>query len=127
MTTNLFVIYSPTSRYSTGGLRPQADMGNPDYIVRLADYAMRKSGKTLEDLAGIAWLEDKDGNLHPERGLTPDEILTLSVEYLGSDGRLYETYTMAEADDFLAAAELYGVVKQAARVVAAALKKELPQ
>jgi hypothetical protein len=119
MSTSYFVIYSNTSRYSTAGLRPQVMWTFDKTIVEAADREMNRSGESLEDMAGIQWIEDADGNMQPARELTYDEVLTLSIKKLGDDGRLFETFSTDEAGAaaFVEAAEYYGLDDEARAIV----------
>lgn len=117
--TTHFVIYSNTSRYGTAGLRPQVMWTFDKTIVEAAAWEMNRSGESLEDMAGVDWIEDANGNMQPARELTYDEILALSIEKLGDDGRLYITFSTDEAGAaaFIETAEYYGVVSKACAVV----------
>ena len=80
---------------------------------------MNRSGESLEDMAGVEWLEDADGNMQPARELTYAEVLALSIEKLGDDGRLYTTFSTDEvgAAAFIEAAEYYGLDDEARAIV----------
>jgi hypothetical protein len=114
-----FVIYSNTSRYSLAGLQPQVGWSYNKKIIEAAALEMNRSGETLEDLAGVEWIEDADGNMQPTRRLTQDEVLDLSIEKLGDDGRLYSTFNTddAGAAAFIETASRYGLDEQARDLV----------
>lgn len=116
--TTFFVIYSNTSRNGMAGLRPQVMWTFDKTIVEAAAFEMNRSGESLENMAGIEWIEDADGNMTPARDLTYDEVLALSIEKLGDDGRMYATFTTdaVGAADFIEAAEDNGK-GDAARVI----------
>jgi hypothetical protein len=88
-------------------------------IVEAAAWEMTRSGESLEDMAGVEWIEDADGNMQPARGLTYDEVLTLSIEKLGDDGRLYRTFRTDEAGaaTFIETAEHHGLDDEARAIV----------
>jgi hypothetical protein len=119
MSTTYYVIYSNTSRYSCVGLRPQVMWTSDKAIIEAAAWEMRRSGESLEDMAGIEWIEDEEGNIRPARELTYNEVLALSIEKLGDDGRLYITFSTDEAGAaaFIEAAEFYGLGDEARAVV----------
>lgn len=88
-----YAIYSNTSR-NGGGLQYEAMLTSRDGIIEAADSELRKSGESLEDLAGIKWIaneedEDKSGY---EREITPEEVLKFSIVKLGDDGRHFEIF-----------------------------------
>lgn len=114
-----FVIYSNTSRNGASGLRPQVMWTFDKTIIEAAAFEMRRSGESLEDMADIKWIEDEDGNWHPERELTCDEVLNLSIEKLGDDGRLYDTFNTDEAGskEFIEAAGRYSLDDEARTIV----------
>ena len=117
--TTHFVIYSNTSRNSMSGLRPQVMWTFEKNIVEAAASEMNRSGESLEDMAGVEWNEDADGNMQPARKLTCGEVLDLSIKKLGDDGRLYATFSTDEAGAaaFIAAAEYYSLDDQASAIV----------
>ena len=117
--TTYFVIYSNTSRNGTAGLRPQLMWTFDKTIVEAAAQEMNRSGEFLEDMAGVEWIEDGDGNIQPARELTYDEVLFLSIDKLGDDGRLYITFSTDEAGAvaFIEAAEYHGLDDQARAIV----------
>lgn len=112
---DIFVIYSNTSRNGMAGLRPKVILTCEKDIVDAAAQEMRFSGETLEDMAGINWIEDSDGNFQPQRVLTDEEVLDLSIQKLGDDGRLYRTFRSAAA--FIEAAECHGLEDEARNIV----------
>lgn len=117
--TTYFVIYSNASRNGVAGLRPQVMCAFDKTIVEAAACEMNRSGESLEDMAGVEWIEDADGNMQPARELTYDEVLALSIEKLGDDGRLYATYSTDEsgAAAFIEAAEYHGLDDEARAIV----------
>lgn len=117
--TTFFVIYSNTSRNGMAGLRPQVMWTLDKTIVEAAAFEMNRSGESLEDMAGIEWIEDADGNMTPARDLTYDEVLALSIEKLGDDGRMYTTFTTdaVGAATFIEAAEDNGMGDEARAIV----------
>ncbi len=114
-----FVIYSNTSRNGMAGLRSQAMWTFEENIIEAAAFELRRSGESLEDLAGIEAIEDANGDVQYTRELTDEEILSRSIEKLGDDGRLYVTYgtDKAGARDFIEAAELHGLESDARAIV----------
>ena len=114
-----FVLYSNTSRYGKAGLRPRVMLTFDKTIIEAAAREMNRSGESLEDMAGVEWIEDADGSMQPARELTYDEVLALSVEKLDDDGRLYEIFSTDEegALDFIEAAEHYGLDNEARAIV----------
>ena len=117
--TTYFVIYSNTSRNSMAGLRPQVMWTFGKAIIEAAAWELNRSGESLEDLAGVEWIEDEDGNMEPARDLTYDEVLALSIEKLGDDGRLYTTFGTDEAGAaaFVEAAEYHSLDDKARAIV----------
>jgi hypothetical protein len=88
-------------------------------IVEAAAEELRRCGEALEDLAGIEWVEDEEGNRKPARDLTEEEVLFWSIEKLGDDGRMYEVFPTDErgAEDFVDEARHYGLEKEARDIV----------
>jgi hypothetical protein len=83
-----------------------------DAIIAAAAAELRRNGEALEDMAGIPWIEDEDGNTRPARELTYDEQMALSVEKLGDDGRLFLAFSADDPESIAAfheAAEHYGI------------------
>ena len=117
--TTYFVLYSNTSRYGMAGLRPQVMWVFDKTIVEAAAFEMNRSGGSLEDMAGIEWIEDADGNMTPARDLTYDEVLALSIAKLGDDGRMYAAFTTdaVGAAAFIEAAEDNGKGDEARAIV----------
>jgi hypothetical protein len=114
-----FILYSNTSRNSPAGLRPQVMLAAREAIINGASWELDRSGEFFEDLAGVGFLEDDEGDIRPGRELTQAEILALSIKKLGDDGRLYEAYptTPAGAADFLEAAAAYGLTERARNLI----------
>lgn len=114
-----FVIYSDTSRCSMAGLRPQVMWTFEKTIVEAAAWEMNRSGDSLEDMAGVEWIEDADGNIQPARELTYNEVLALSIQKLGDDERLYTTFGTDEAGAaaFIEAAKYYSLDDKARAIV----------
>lgn len=117
--TTFFVIYSNTSRNGMAGLRPQVMWTFDKTIVEAAAFDMNRSGESLEAMAGIEWIEDADGNMTPARDLAYDEVLALSIEKLGDDGRMYTTFTTdaVGAAAFIKAADGNGMGDEARAIV----------
>lgn len=80
---------------------------------------MNRSGKSLEDMAGVERIEDAHGNMQPASELTYDEVLDLNIVSLGDDGRLYTTCGTDEAGAaaFFEAAEYHGLDDEARAIV----------
>ena len=114
-----FVIYSDTSCNSMAGLRPQVMWTFDNTIVEAAAWEMARRDESLETMAGVEWIEDADGDMQPVRELTYDEVLALSIDKLGDDGRLYTTFSTDEAGAaaFIEAAEYYGLDDQARAIL----------
>lgn len=117
--TTFFVIYSNTGRNGMAGLRPQVMWTFDKTIFEAAAFEMNRSGESLEDMAGIEWIEDADGNMTPARDLTYDELLALSIEKLGDDGRMYTAFTTDAVGGaaFIEAAENNGMGDEARAIV----------
>ena len=117
--TTYYVLYSNGSRYA-GGLRPQVSWTDWNRIITAAAYEMAPSGTELEDLAGVEWVEDENGDLNPARELTETEGLNLSIEQLASRGRLYQIWPMTPegAEAFIETADFYHVGDKARAEVA---------
>lgn len=113
-----FAIYSESSRNSTAGLRPQVMWTKESAIFRAADDEITKSGLSYEDMAGIAWIEDENGNLRPARQLTSEEAFDLALEKLSDDGRMFEIFPDDEAgaENFIERAEFFGLEDQAREI-----------
>jgi len=114
-----YVIYSNSSRYGMAGLRPRVTWVFAKTIIDAAAFEMNHSGGSLEDMAGVEWIEDADGNMQPTRDLGYDEVLDLSIEKLGDDGRLYSTFSTDEAGaaSFIEASEYHGLGAEARAIV----------
>lgn len=104
----LYVLYSNTSRNSMAGLRPKVTWMSDKDIVEAAAFEMRRSGMSLEDMAGIEWIE---GSEQYARELDYDEVIALSIEKMGDDGRLFRVFT--EPEGFIEAAQAYGLEDEA--------------
>jgi hypothetical protein len=115
-----FVIYSNRSRNSSGGLVPRVIWTFDKTIIEAATSELRRAGKSFEDMAGIDLLEDTDGNCKYARELDHNEIVNLSVEKLGDDGRLYMIFdTDADsAEAFIQYAATYSLENEARALVA---------
>jgi hypothetical protein len=87
--------------------------------VDAAEQEMSKGSTGFEEMAGIKFVENAAGDLEPERALTETELMEISIEKLGDDGRLFMAFADDEAGrkDFLEMAELYGLSDQAAELV----------
>ena len=81
---------------------------------------MNRNGRSLEDMTGVEWIEDTDGNMKPARELNCGEVLALSIEKLGDDGRLYSTFSTDNAGTaafIIEAAEYHGLDDEARTIV----------
>ena len=69
-------------------------------IVARAEDESTKEGDCLESLAGIRWDDEEDCW---ERELQGDELLSVAIEKLSDDGRLFRCFDLTKdgADDFL--------------------------
>ena len=69
-------------------------------IVARAEDESTKEGDSLESLAGIRWDDEEDCW---ERELQGDELLSVAIEKLSDDGRLFRCFDLTKdgADDFL--------------------------
>lgn len=114
-----YVIYSDTSRNSATGLRPGAALLSDRTIVEAAENELTRCGRSFEDLAGVALIENPDGDLVPERELSHEEIFDLSLEKLGDDGRLFIAYGTGPvgAETFLQDAGTYGLGSEARALI----------
>lgn len=110
-----FVLYSDTSQNSFGGLHPKVTLSTDEQTIAAAEYELRRAGEDLEDLAGIEWIEDEDGNLTRTRSLTHNEVVSLSLHKLNDDGRLYVRFS--DGDEFVEHANRYGVGAKARALV----------
>ena len=117
--TFFYVIFSNTSRNGMAGLRPQVMWTSRAHIIEAAAWELNRRGDSLEDLAGIPWIQDDDDNFVPERELTHEEVLKYSVEKLGDDGRMYDIFATDQdgAEAFIKAAERYGLDDEARAIV----------
>jgi hypothetical protein len=119
MSTFYFALFSTTSRNGVAGLRPRVMLTCEADIFQAADREAFAKGASLEEAAGIKWIEDENGMFQPDRELTREERLAVSVDKLGDDGRLFEIFkTDAEgAAAFIEAAEHYGIGDKARSLV----------
>lgn len=113
----MYVLFSSTSRNSSFGIRPVATYMTASSIIEAAAHELAREGGTLENLGGIRWIEDADGNSRPEREITPEERLELSIQKLGDDGRLFEAFDDNSAAEFIDAAKRYGLDDEARALV----------
>lgn len=92
-------------------------------IVRLASEECLHNGGSLEDLAGIGWIdpdEDPDAeDWKPARAWLPGEELSTACGKLADDGRYFEAWpdTPEGRAGFLAAADERGAGADARRVI----------
>lgn len=112
-----FALFSSTSRNSTKGLRPRIIYTSMDDIITAAYDELRREGRVFEELAGIGWSEDEDGVVRPVRTLTEEEILALSIQKLGDDGRVFEAFDDSDTALFVEAAEKYDLTEEAKALV----------
>lgn len=92
-----YTIQSTTSRNSTTGLRPAiGPMLSTDDLIRIAAEECRREGTTLEDLAGIDWIEGDDGNFSAARPWIEGEKTTTATGKLNDDGRLFEIFLTSD-------------------------------
>lgn len=87
--------------------------------ITTASRELKYCGLVFEDLAGIDWVEDEDGNPHPARHLTEDETWYFTVEKLRDDGRLFQAFEDTDEGrrHFVAAADPYGLREAAETLV----------
>lgn len=101
------VIYSSRSQHA-GGLKKEICAASAKEIIGWADADLLRgrSGRTLEDIAGLEEREDEDGNFnYPEMG--EDVAFEAALEYFNDDGKLMKVYDPDEPDqveDFMAEA-----------------------
>lgn len=116
-----YILYSNTSRNSPAGLRPQAMMAWGSEIINAATFELGMAGSSHEEMAGIGFVKDRWGHIRRARELARAEILDLSIQKLGDDGRLYMAFpaTHEGAAAFLQAAEDYGLEVEASALVEA--------
>ena len=114
-----YVLYSSTSRDSSIGLRPRAALLRDNDIFAAADLYLKRIASSLLDLAGVEWRADLDGSVSQQCALSRDELLRLSVEILGDDGRLFLIFPANKDSEpaFLAAAETYGLTAVAQGII----------
>lgn len=110
-----FVIYRDNSRSDEKiVLKPFSE------ILNAAEWVLRRSGDSFEDLAGIKWLEDSDGNLEPEREMTREEVINVCSELLaGEHGGFYLIFDTNEEGTrrFAETAEEYGLLPEATDLI----------
>lgn len=94
-------------RYKRGSV----DLMTEKNIIEAAVAELDQRGESLEDLAGIGWVEDADGSMAPERDLTESEWMQHSIEKLADDGRIFEAFEMTKvgAEKFAERAEWFGL------------------
>lgn len=70
-------------------------------IVARAEDECTKEGESLESLSGIIKWDDEEERW--ERELNDDELLSVAIEKLSDDGRLFRCFDLTKdgADDFL--------------------------
>ena len=107
------------SFYVLRGLRPIVQLMSAENIIKRAVHELRRSGESLEDLAGISWIERDDGSLIPLQELSADEALALSVQKLGDNGRMFRIFTLSQAGGkkFVGAASHYCLNNEAQNLV----------
>jgi hypothetical protein len=87
-------------------------------VVNLAALECLGEGTTLEEFAGIEYLEDQEGDFYPARRLEGEELFDVAIEKLNSGGRVFLVFDIdaVGADDFLGVAACYGL-EQSARLL----------
>ena len=100
MTEIQFVLFSLRSRNGCGPFDPSVAVLSKEEIVARAEDESTKEGDCLESLAGIRWDDEEDCW---ERELQGDELLSVAIEKLSDDGRLFRCFDLTKegADDFL--------------------------
>ena len=102
MTEIQFVLFS---LHSLNGclFHPSVTFLSKEEIVARAEDESTKEGDSLESLAGIRWVEDEEDEGRWERELQGDELLSVAIEKLSDDGRLFRCFDLTKegADDFL--------------------------
>jgi hypothetical protein len=96
-------IQSTGSRNSCGGLGRISthQLSRSDIILITAQIGIR-SGWTAEQHAGIELVEGTDGNCYYEREITEIELFDAAVDFLGSDGKLYEVFDQSDENQMAA-------------------------
>jgi len=112
-----YVLCSHASNSSQGGSKPKVRCYLGREIKGYAAGELQRCGERLEDLAGIEWMEDEDGNVTPARNLTDDEILKWSAEKLSDDGRMWSIFAPNETAEFVEDATWYGLGDEARALV----------
>jgi hypothetical protein len=84
-------------------------------VVNLAALECSGEGTTLEEYAGITYVEDAEGNFHSTRELEEEELFDVAVDKLNDDGRLFLVFSTDAPGtrEFLATAAGYGLEKSA--------------
>jgi hypothetical protein len=87
-------------------------------IVGMAVEEAFSEGTTLEEFAGIPYVEDAEGNFHPTRELEGEELFDVAVDKLNSGGRVFLVFgTDAKGvKDFLGWAWVFNI-EQSARLL----------
>jgi hypothetical protein len=81
-------------------------------IFIAAAQELNKKGESIETLAGLDTVYDDDGEfLGYERELTEQEILELSIQKLGDDGRFFEIFS--DKQEFLKESDCFGLLGEA--------------
>lgn len=70
-------------------------------IVDLADRELRKTGRSFEDLAGIAWHESAEGDFIADRDLSDQERFELACKKLADNGRYFRAYNALDVIELL--------------------------
>jgi hypothetical protein len=115
-----FILNSGTSAASTIGLRPRVLWAFGKDIIGDAKRELDNTGGSFEEMAGIGWVEDEEGDfLEYERALTDDEILKYSVEKMSDDRREYSIFPTTEegAAEFIAYVKHFDMEEEARAVV----------
>lgn len=114
-----FVLYSLTSSIDMCGQIPMVGTATEKSIVEKAITELGYRNQTLHEMAGIESIFGADGKMVPARELTATEALDLSIEKLGDNGRIYNTFStdLSGAADFMDSARRHGVAADALCVV----------
>lgn len=84
-------------------------------IITAAAEAAMKAGTSLEEMAGIGWVENAQGDYEAARPWAKGEELQAAIDYNGRDGQyLIFPDTVRGARDFKAEAKRLGLAKEAA-------------
>lgn len=111
-----FVIYSETSANSPRGLAPRATIKTRKEIIDLAWSKVDRRGESLGDYS----LSEAASTA----GYSDDQLLWLSVEELGDDGRLFLIFYESEVEDFIEDGARFGVLEEARELAREALGEE---